>query len=111
MCIHRYKVLARFGLMHMAATNICVWFRSIVVETLHEIHHHHVAHDDLHPASGHATDHVIDHAIDHASTEETVAQHGNAGESYSDIKNLTVSLGRKLLAGNGCSLNFRFALL
>ncbi|GFO12133.1 otopetrin-2-like, partial [Plakobranchus ocellatus] len=39
MCIHRYKKLARFGLVHMCATNICVWFRSIVVETLHVIHH------------------------------------------------------------------------
>nr|KAG5701485.1 hypothetical protein BaRGS_000881 [Batillaria attramentaria] len=46
MCIHRYKKLARFGLMHMAATNICVWFRCIVVETMHEIHgHHHDNHD------------------------------------------------------------------
>ncbi|KAK3800912.1 hypothetical protein RRG08_060259 [Elysia crispata] len=34
MCVHRYKSLARFGLMHMSGTNICVWLRSIVVETL-----------------------------------------------------------------------------
>uniref|UniRef100_A0A0B7AYQ6 Otopetrin n=1 Tax=Arion vulgaris TaxID=1028688 RepID=A0A0B7AYQ6_9EUPU len=38
MCIHRYKKLARFGIMHMCATNICVWFHSIVVETMHAIH-------------------------------------------------------------------------
>ncbi|GAB1600369.1 uncharacterized protein LOC115209666 [Argonauta hians] len=37
-CIHRYKTLARFGLMHMCGTNICVWFGNIVVETLHEMH-------------------------------------------------------------------------
>ncbi|XP_046578538.1 proton channel OtopLc-like [Haliotis rubra] len=35
MSIYRYKVLAQFGLMHMCGTNICVWLRSIVVETLH----------------------------------------------------------------------------
>ncbi|XP_012937444.1 uncharacterized protein LOC101847490 [Aplysia californica] len=37
MCIHKYRTLARFGLMHMSGTNICVWLRSIVVETLHVI--------------------------------------------------------------------------
>ncbi|GFO10320.1 otopetrin-2 [Plakobranchus ocellatus] len=37
MCVHKYKSLARFGLMHMSGTNICVWLRSIVVETLHVI--------------------------------------------------------------------------
>lgn len=37
MCIHRYKVLARFGLMHMVATNLCVWFDNIVRETIREI--------------------------------------------------------------------------
>ncbi|KAJ8321933.1 hypothetical protein KUTeg_000404 [Tegillarca granosa] len=33
----KYPSLARFGLMHMSATNICVWFRVIVVETLNSI--------------------------------------------------------------------------
>lgn len=37
MCINRYKTIARFGLMHMVATNICVWFNTIVEETLHQI--------------------------------------------------------------------------
>lgn len=35
--IHRFKVLARFGLMHIAATNICVWIRTLVLEALKEI--------------------------------------------------------------------------
>ncbi|XP_037918939.1 proton channel OtopLc isoform X3 [Hermetia illucens] len=35
--IHRFKVLARFGLMHVVATNICVWIRTLVKESLHEI--------------------------------------------------------------------------
>lgn len=35
--IHRFKVIARFGLMHVVATNICVWIRTLVMETLKEI--------------------------------------------------------------------------
>lgn len=37
MCVHKYKTLARFGLMHMSCTNVCVWLRSVVVETLQVI--------------------------------------------------------------------------
>ncbi|CRK93108.1 CLUMA_CG006518, isoform C [Clunio marinus] len=35
--IHRFKVLARFGLMHVVATNICVWIRTLVLEAQKEI--------------------------------------------------------------------------
>jgi hypothetical protein len=35
--IHRFKVLARFGLMHVFATNICVWIRTLVLESLKEV--------------------------------------------------------------------------
>ncbi|ELT89103.1 hypothetical protein CAPTEDRAFT_165173 [Capitella teleta] len=38
MCIHKYRTLARFGLMHMVATNICVWLRVVIQETVHDIH-------------------------------------------------------------------------
>jgi hypothetical protein len=41
--IHRFKVLARFGLMHVAATNICVWIRTLVLESLKEITAHYIA--------------------------------------------------------------------
>lgn len=30
-------MLARFGLMHIAATNLCVWIRTLVLEALKEI--------------------------------------------------------------------------
>ncbi|XP_041359648.1 proton channel OtopLc-like [Gigantopelta aegis] len=36
-CVHRYKVISRFGFMHMVATNLCVWLGNIVEETLVEI--------------------------------------------------------------------------
>lgn len=32
------KVVARFGLMHMIATNLCEWLYVLVEETKHEIH-------------------------------------------------------------------------
>lgn len=41
MCVHRYKTIARFGMMHMVATNLCVWTQNIVQETLREIRHLH----------------------------------------------------------------------
>ncbi|KAK3578317.1 hypothetical protein CHS0354_004226 [Potamilus streckersoni] len=37
MQIHKYKYLARFGLMHMIATNLCVWIENVVREILREL--------------------------------------------------------------------------
>lgn len=34
-----HKVISRFGLMHLLATNICEWLFILVEETKHEIHH------------------------------------------------------------------------
>ncbi len=41
--IHKFKVIARFGLMHCLATNVCVWVRTLVRESLKVIngHYHH----------------------------------------------------------------------
>ncbi|XP_076176096.1 proton channel otopetrin-like a isoform X2 [Ptiloglossa arizonensis] len=39
--IHRFKVIARFGLMHVVATNLCVWIRTLVLESIKEIAKHH----------------------------------------------------------------------
>lgn len=35
----RHKVISRFGLMHMVATNLCEWVYVLVEETKHEIDH------------------------------------------------------------------------
>ena len=35
--IHKFKCVARFGLMHIAATNLCVWLRTVVKECTKEI--------------------------------------------------------------------------
>ncbi|XP_058823924.1 proton channel OtopLc-like [Topomyia yanbarensis] len=42
----RHKFVARFGLMHMLATNICEWLYVIIEEAKHEIVH--IAHGGLH---------------------------------------------------------------
>lgn len=34
-----HKVISRFGLMHLVATNICEWLFILIEETKHEIHH------------------------------------------------------------------------
>lgn len=45
----KHKVIARFGLMHMVATNLCEWLYVLVEETKHEIYH--LAHPDAHGAA------------------------------------------------------------
>ncbi|XP_049825971.1 proton channel OtopLc-like isoform X2 [Aethina tumida] len=37
--LNRHKIIARFGLMHMIATNLCEWLYVLVEETKHEIIH------------------------------------------------------------------------
>ncbi|WAQ99442.1 OTOP-like protein [Mya arenaria] len=37
MCTRQYSYLARFGLMHMLATNVAVWLQEVVRETLREL--------------------------------------------------------------------------
>lgn len=44
--IHRFKVIARFGLMHVVATNVCVWIRTLVIEYLKEITIYHKRNND-----------------------------------------------------------------
>lgn len=39
MNIYKNKFLSRFGLMHMIATNLCVWLNVLILETSHEILH------------------------------------------------------------------------
>lgn len=37
--MRRHKVISRFGLMHMVATNLCEWVYVLIEETKHEIDH------------------------------------------------------------------------
>uniref|UniRef100_T1JIU7 Uncharacterized protein n=1 Tax=Strigamia maritima TaxID=126957 RepID=T1JIU7_STRMM len=47
MSFQRHEIIARFGLMHMVATNLCVWLLAVVQESQHEIHHYYEHMQDL----------------------------------------------------------------
>ncbi|CAB4062678.1 Proton channel OtopLc [Lepeophtheirus salmonis] len=72
MNIYKSKLMSRFGLMHMIATNICVWFNVLILETSHEIlghgPHHHTNGDGTQPTP------ISD---DHSSND---SHHSNGGQ-------------------------------
>ena len=75
MNIYKNKFFSRFGLMHMIATNLCVWLNVLILETSHEIleaHHLEAAtamansshHSHSHGGGGPVAEHlkaVVDH--------------------------------------------------
>jgi hypothetical protein len=67
----RHKVISRFGLMHLIATNLCEWIYVLVEETKHEIDHllHHnysfANHDE---AAMNATTEHLHHSITKRAT-------------------------------------------
>lgn len=65
--IHRFKVLARFGLMHICATNICVWIRTLVLESLKEITIYYQRRQAL-SDEGVLLDSIRSHTLKHAGT-------------------------------------------
>lgn len=65
--IHRFKVLARFGLMHICATNICVWIRTLVLESLKEIILYHLGRGP-NPDDGAILESIRTHSLRHAGT-------------------------------------------
>jgi len=40
MNVYEHKFISRLGLMHMIATNLCVWLSVLILETNHEISGH-----------------------------------------------------------------------
>ena len=64
----RYRGIAKFGLMHMIATNLCEWLYVIVEETKHEIIHLKHLEDDHHPNN---KEHKLekDHDVDKRGTD------------------------------------------
>ncbi len=40
MNVYKNKFASRFGLMHMIATNLCVWINVLIMETKHEVLHY-----------------------------------------------------------------------
>lgn len=62
-----HKVIARFGLMHMIATNLCEWLYVLVEETKHEIHH-------IDSKHGHTLAAATNNSIAHQMTKRATAQ-------------------------------------
>jgi hypothetical protein len=78
----RHKVIARFGLMHMIATNLCEWLYVLVEETKHEIYHlaHHATHSEHleHATNGHSEalqQHEINHTNHHEIHTRSIQEH------------------------------------
>lgn len=75
----KHKVISRFALMHMVATNLCEWLYTLVEETKHEIWHlAHSAHSSEHSTSnGHHThdamvENIVQNTTLNVSLNETV---------------------------------------
>ncbi|XP_041359049.1 proton channel OtopLc-like [Gigantopelta aegis] len=71
-CVKSFKIISRFGFMHMIATNLCVWLGNIVDETLHEIHESE-AHSESHsesPGGSHIGSHSTSGPILHLTLRE-----------------------------------------
>uniref|UniRef100_A0A0A1XIF8 Otopetrin-2 n=1 Tax=Zeugodacus cucurbitae TaxID=28588 RepID=A0A0A1XIF8_ZEUCU len=77
--IHRFKVIARFGLMHVVATNICVWIRTLVKESLLEITLYHQRGEPDPEASSIAKS-IRQHALRHAGT--VLRTHAGPNEEF-----------------------------
>lgn len=79
MVIHRYRGIARFGMMHMVATNLCVWLRVIAIETMHELHH--ADHGNHHDDDPHH------HDDEHDGSHGNYSRHRRGGGGY-DIQTI-----------------------
>ena len=123
MNIYKNKFVSRFGLMHMIATNLCVWLNVLILETSHEIleaqhhgaggHHGGGGHGGQNGGSGSGYHNVflddahggpIDNLVAESATtlpDLTVARHlRNAGKSIPDqlfVYNSRQEIGKKCL--------------
>ena len=87
MNVYKNKFTSRFGLMHMIATNLCVWINVLIMETKHEVLHYQDMHksDDQEPMYTNTT-HDSD-MFDHNDTI-TDHHHGGAAEELPQAEHL-----------------------
>lgn len=93
----RHKVIARFGLMHMVATNLCEWLYTLVEETKHEIWHlSHASHPESNGIHTHeAMKNTYTENINFNSTTINATFSGNETEHHLLKRSLTVSASQK----------------
>ena len=62
--IQQFKCVARFGLMHVVATNVCVWIRTVFKESIKDIANYSVARGE-----GYTEDYMIKGMSEQLSTQ------------------------------------------
>ena len=83
MNIYKNKLMSRFGLMHMIATNLCTWLNVLVMETSHSILHAQHEHDQEAAALTNGSDqHHFSYPVGHGDLHEVIYD-----ESHDDINN------------------------
>ncbi|KAF4523611.1 hypothetical protein B566_EDAN014585 [Ephemera danica] len=80
--VYRYKVVAKFGLMHMIATNLCEWLYVLIEETkndiLHVPVHRRVVHEDsLESDEAVSSEEESWRELEHNATEPLVCHNTN----------------------------------
>ncbi|XP_055337652.1 proton channel OtopLc-like isoform X2 [Paramacrobiotus metropolitanus] len=64
----RYTNVASFGLMHMVATNMCIWLSVLIEETKHELEHS-IFEPDTHRPTGFAVH--LSHSVGHGHADSS----------------------------------------
>jgi Otopetrin len=87
----RHKVIARFGLMHMVATNLCEWLYTLVEETKHEIFH--LEHEKTHHTHEKmvTAEHIFNNSTMNFTTNESSTDHNLLkSQSYEDCQRTNI---------------------
>ncbi|XP_053678029.1 proton channel OtopLc [Anopheles nili] len=100
----RHKVFARFGLMHMVATNLCEWLYVLVEETKHEIHH--LAHAAHHTNGASLEVHAVVPTTTTTTTSVTPTTEGSSEELLESVNHTLVRRAVAAVTGEGDSAEY-----
>ncbi|XP_060075584.1 proton channel OtopLc-like [Ylistrum balloti] len=70
LCIHNNRTIARFGMIHLSCTNICVWVQSLVLESLSVLHHWNGVHQTMDLT---VTPTALDEHLNHTDNQESTS--------------------------------------
>ncbi|XP_069978970.1 proton channel OtopLc isoform X4 [Penaeus vannamei] len=77
--ISRHRIVARFGLMHMIGTNLCIWLNVLVQETKHEIINLKLGHGQHHGGGN-----LWALILNEAGRGSSATHHGASGAGHHD---------------------------
>ncbi|XP_018025126.1 uncharacterized protein LOC108680745 isoform X2 [Hyalella azteca] len=89
--INKHRTVARFGLMHMIATNLCIWLNVLVEETKHEIHS--ITHANSGHGDGHHGDKLEDDELYGHGLATVMTQIADAAKNMTHHSVLTTTHG------------------